>query len=67
MGSKLSKNINAAQQVYQPTGMTASNPANLPISSRSNRNGTMHFANSNSRQKNSRHNLGQKVPTPKAQ
>lgn len=47
--------------------MTASNPANLPISSRSNRNGTMHFANSNSRQKNSRHNLGQKVPTPKGQ
>ena len=74
-GSKLSKNVNAAQQVYQPA-MNYSNasyansnmPSNLPISSRSNRNGMAQFANqnANSRSKNSKNNLdARKVPTPK--
>ena len=74
-GSKLSKNVNAAQQVYKPAmnysnaSYTNSNvPSNLPISSRSNRNGMAQFANqnANSRSKNSKNNLdARKVPTPK--
>lgn len=69
-GSKLSKNVNAAQQVYQPTNYSNAsynNASNLPISSRSNRNGMVQFANQNNR-KNSKNNLeARKVPTPKNQ
>ena len=62
MGSKLSKNVNAAQQLYQP-GTQYNGP--LPISSRSNRNGMVQFANQN-RNKNSKNQLEpRKVPTPK--